>query len=186
MQQYWTQLDLNHVTKRGRKVYNFKCNICGGIYKNSSNTAFHCQNCLKKREHAKKHSYMNIIKAFGLVDGDEVPIEAVEPETIPPRKNNAAKSISKEHKSLIELFAEENIPFTQIETPAWENFIHTLKPGFIIPMKDQLRNLIIEYSHELTEKGLDDLRGCTCGLAVDGATLMSLHEYAFILFSKKA
>lgn len=154
-------------------MYNIKCNICSGIYKNSSNTAFHCQNCLKKREHAKKHSYMNIIKAFGLVYGDEVPIEAVEPETIPPSK-------------IMQQNQFQNIPFTHIETPAWDNFIHTLKPGFVIPMKDQLRNLIIEYSHELTEKGLDDLRGCTCGLAVDGATLMSLHEYAFILFSKKA
>lgn len=59
-----------------------------------------------------------------------------------------------------------------------------LNPGFIIPMKDQLRKLIIEHSKNVTEKGLSELQGFTCGLAVDGATLISLHVYAFILIYK--
>lgn len=112
MQQYWTLLDLNHVTKGGRKVYNYKCNICGGTYKNASNAADHCQRCLKKHEHVKKKNYMTVILAFGLNEGDEVPNEVVEPKVITPRKNGSDSSISKEHKALIELIAEHNIPFT--------------------------------------------------------------------------
>lgn len=183
MQQYWTLLDLNHVTKGGRKVYNYKCNICGGTYKNASNAADHCQRCLKKHEHVKKN-YMTVIQAFGLNEGDEVPNEVVEPKVITPRKNGSDSSISKDHKALIELIAEHNIPFTQLESDSWENFIHTLNPGFVIPMKDQLRKLILEHSENVTEKGLNDLRGYTCGLAVDGATLISLHIYAFVLVFK--
>lgn len=181
MQQYWTQLELDHVTKKGRNVYKFKCNICGCTYKNSSNAAAHCENCLKKHNHAKKYRYLTIIKAFGLEEGDEVPEDAIEPLEIQPRKNDCSGVISKEHRALIELIAEENIPYTQIESDSWENFIHMLNPGFVIPSKTLLRKLILDHSTNLFEKGLEDLRGCTCGLAVDGATLKSIHVYAFVL-----
>ena len=111
--------------------------------------------------------------------------EAVEPKLITVRENGSNSSISKKCKALIELIAEQKIPFTQLEKGApWENFIHTLNPGFVIPMKDQLRKLFIEHSQNATEKGLNDLRGYTCGLAVDGETLISLNNYVFVLVFK--
>ena len=122
---------------------------------------------------------MTILQAFGLEEGTTVPQEAVDPIIIYPKKDK--DNISLEHKALIELIAEMNIPYTQLESPAWENFIHTLNPGFIIPMKDFLRNLILEHSSNLLHQGIQDLQNHTCGLAIDGATLISLHIYGFVL-----
>lgn len=80
-------------------------------------------------------------KAFGLEEGTTIPQEAVDPVLIYPKKN--IENISLEHRGFIKFIAEMNIPYTQFESPAWENFIHTLNPAFVIPMKDFLRKLIL-------------------------------------------
>ena len=57
-------------------------------------------------------------------------------------KNRPNEPISKEHQCLIALIADLNIPYTQLEAPTWEKFIHILNPNFEIPHKDKLRELI--------------------------------------------
>ena len=74
-----------------------------------------------------------------------------------------------------------NIPYTQLNSRTWEGFIHTLNPGFKIPTSEKLRSLIIEYAEQCLDSGLKDFKGLPCWLAVDGATLMELHTYAYIL-----
>ena len=64
-----------------------------------------------------------------------MPEDAIEPHEIQPWKNECSGVISKEHRAIIELIAERNIPYTQVELDAWENFIHMLNPGFVIPSK---------------------------------------------------
>lgn len=51
-------------------------------------------------------------------------------------------------------------------------------------MKDQLWALILELSRSVLEKRTADIQRATCCFAVDRASLVSLHIYAFVLVYK--
>jgi hypothetical protein len=117
-----------------------------------------------------------------LVPKEEYSSSADVPHRIIPKPKQT--TLSPEHSRLVELIADNNIPFTQLESPAWAGFIHILNKDFVIPPRDQLRSLIIDYAAQITQEGLNDLRGEICGLAVDGAFLHTWHTYAFILIHR--
>lgn len=85
--------------------------------------------------------------------------------------------------SLIELICEMNIPYTQINSPVWVNFIETLNPNFQLPSQMKLRELICSYSDFLSEKSLIDLRNKITGIAIDGAAFLHKHLYAIIFIN---
>ena len=179
MQEYYTKLDVHHYNHKGKPVYSYKCNICNNKYINTNNAAAHCRECLKRKENAQAQRGFPILEAFHITP-EKVPEDAVTPVKITPRPFPDAP-ISMEHSALIELIADMNIPYTQLNSMSWEAFIHSLNPGFKIPSSEKLRDLIVEYSNQCLEEGLQDFKGLTCGLAVDGATLIALHTYAYIL-----
>lgn len=181
MTELWTRLNSysipNKGKRKGKKVFDFHCNICNRDYHNCTNAAAHVKSCQERFSNLKKVHCCNILEAFGQVDvqKEDFNFQFIFPKSKPNER------ISQEHQSLIELIADLNIPYTQFEAPAWERFIHSLNPKFEIPHKDKLRELIIEHASVLLFNGLEDLRGRICGLAVDGATLLNQHTYAYIL-----
>ena len=178
MQEHYTRLSVHHYNKKGKAVYSFKCHVCGNTYINSNNAAAHCALCLKRKIHAQNQRGYPILEAFHLVPED-VPEEVVTPMKISPKTID--QKLSMEHAALMDLIADMNIPYTQLNSKSWEGFIHTLNPGFKIPSSDKLRSLIIDYAQQQLDAGLYNFKGLTCGLAIDGATLIELHTYAFIL-----
>ena len=127
----------------------------------------------------KKQRAIPILQALRITPS-QLPEEAVTPVTV-KEHSEPGVPLSLEHQALVELIADMNIPYTQLESTTWENFIHTLNPGFKIPKKDKFREIIIEHANKLLEEGLRVFRGHLCGFAVDGATIFSEHTYAFIL-----
>lgn len=175
----YTRLGVNHHDKKGNAVFAYRCNICKGEFTNSNNACTHVRACRLNHANAMNQRAFPILRAFGITPS-QLPMEAVFPPHIDARSEPGAQ-LSHEHKALIELIADMNIPYTQLESPTWERFIHSLSPGFKIPKKDSLRMMIIEHSNNLLKESLSDCRGLTCGIAVDGATIFEYHTYAFIL-----
>jgi hypothetical protein len=79
------------------------------------------------------------------------------------------------------VIAEHDIPYTQLESDAWDEFIHSLNPDFHIPPREELRDLFIVYAQELLQEGIMDLRGEICGMSIDGAKILDWHCYVFVL-----
>ena len=175
----YTRLDIHHYNKKGKPVYAFKCHICGGKYTNYNNASAHVKACKLNHENHLHQRSFPIYKPFGIIP-EHIPIEAVTPVKIKPHSEPGAP-ISHEFKALIELIADMNIPYTQIDSPSWENFIHSLNPGVKVPKKDRIRLMIVEHSYALLKEGIKDCKGLTCGVSVDGATIFGNHTYAFIL-----
>ena len=183
MHDSWTRLETytipNKGKRKGMKVYDFHCNICNRDFQNCTNAAAHVKSCKERFSNFRRVQSFTIMNAFG-IEEDQISDECLNFQLIVP-KNHPREPISKEHQCLIELIADLNIPYTQLEAPSWEKFIHALNPNFELPKKDKLRELILEHASVLLYNGLEDLKGKTCGLAVDGATLMNRHTYAYIL-----
>lgn len=175
----YTRLGVDHYDKKGKPVYGFRCHICGGKYKNYNNANAHVAACRRHQENAIHQRAFPILKALGITP-DQLPLEAVLPPQVKPHPEPGA-SLSHEHQALVELIADLNIPYTQIEAPSWVNFVHALNPGVKLPKKDTLRRMIIEHANTLLDESLNDCTGMTCGVAVDGATIFGDHTYAFIL-----
>lgn len=179
MQEHYTRLSIDHYSKKGKPIYGFRCHICNHNYSNSNNAAAHCSSCLKRMENTKQQRAFPILEALH-INPPNLPEEAVEPVTVKSRTSPGGP-LSLEHKALVELIADMNIPYSQIESPTWEAFIHSLNPGIKIPKKDKLHDIIIDHGKNLVKEGIESFRGLMCGLAVDGATLLEWHTYAFIL-----
>ena len=175
----YTRLGIHHYDKKGKAVYAFQCNICKGKFTNYNNAAAHVSSCRISHANAIDQRAFPILQAFGITPA-QLPLEAVIPVKIKARSEPGAP-LSHEFEALLELFADMNIPYTQIESPSWEKFIHALNPGLKIPKKDTLRTMIIEHSSTLLKEGLNDVKGTICGVAVDGAKIFDNHTYAFIL-----
>ena len=105
----------------------------------------------------KKQRAIPILQALRITPS-QLPEEAVTPVTV-KEHSEPGVPLSLEHQALVELIADMNIPYTQLESTTWENFIHTLNPGFKIPNKDKFREIIIEHANELLEEGLRVFRG---------------------------
>ena len=63
----------------------------------------------------------------------------------------------------------------------FEIYLKKKCPEYKVPHKDKLHRILIKYSRQMVNKGLSQLSNKICGLAVDGATLLSHYAYAFIL-----
>ena len=150
MTELWTRLNSYSIPtkgkRKGKKVFDFHCNICNRDYHNCTNAAAHVKSCQERFSNLKKVHCCNILEAFGQVDvqKEDFNFQFIFPKSKPNER------ISQEHQSLIELIADLNIPYTQFEAPAWERFIHSLNPKFEIPHKDKLRELIIEHVPRLS------------------------------------
>ena len=129
----YTRLGVDHYNKKGKAIYGFQCHICNGKFKNSNNAAAHVKYCKRNHENACNQRAFPILSAFGITP-DQLPAEAVIPIKIKAHLEPGSP-ISIEFQSLIELIADMNIPYTQIESPSWEKFIHALNPGIKIPKK---------------------------------------------------
>ena len=176
--QYYQKLDFVSLTRKGKKIYRFKCLICNHVFSNHNNAASHISRCLKN--HAKAHNQTKL-NAYGI--GEDADDNQPPPVEEPPQVINSCKPLGPVDKALIELIAECNIPYTQVNTDPWVTFIHALNPTYNVPSNENLRENIISYSQQCIKEGLDELQKETCGLAIDGATLIHKHCYAFILVS---
>lgn len=63
-----------------------------------------------------------------VLEEDQISDECLNFQLIVP-KNHPSEAISKEIKCLIELIADLNILYTQLEAPSWEKFIHSYNPN---------------------------------------------------------
>ena len=129
----YTRLGIHHYDKKGKAVYAFQCNICKGKFTNYNNAAAHVSSCRISHANAIDQRAFPILQAFGITPA-QLPLEAVIPVKIKARSEPGAP-LSHEFEALLELFADMNIPYTQIESPSWEKFIHALNPGLKIPKK---------------------------------------------------
>ena len=173
--QYWEKLDLVSINKKEKPVYTFRCLICSHVYTNQNNAASHVAKCLKDH---KKQQNQTHLQSFGF--GGEPP-QPREEEPPPKQVVETAHPISDLDISLIELIADANIPYTAVNSTPWVEFLYKMNPQYHIPSNHKLRQMIIDHSQTTLDKGLKELKNSVCGLAVDGATLIHKHCYAFIL-----
>ena len=172
----YTILPQSRITRKGRSIFDYKCNICNKTFHDHTNATRHCKKCLAIQQSGSKQ--LTIEKSL------QIPMNSkktqVVPETIPDPEQPPPKlpvALSK----LVQLFASQNYAYTSINDPSWRGFIEALNPDFAIPSSRDFRNIIIQYSVILTHQGLTDLRDQVCGLAIDGATIRDSHFYAMIL-----
>ena len=180
--QYWTRLEYVSTNNKGNSVYKFKCNICGHIYNNHNNAASHVSSCLKKQ---KQLAGQTNLSSFGIgapphtSPSDDV----IQLQSQDDHEETVHFNCSPIDKALITLIADTNIPYTTINSTPWLEFLNTLNPNYQPPSKDKLRCMIIQQAKEDLQEGLRDFANSISGLAVDGATLMMKHCYAFILLN---
>ena len=179
MQQYYETLSISHIDKRGRKIYNYRCRICNQILTNSKNAAAHCRNCLKLRKALADQK--TIQESFGIAGTNRQADEEQQASENEAGKTSGNFVLTPEQEALIELISDMNIPYTQLCSPSWDKFIHTMRPDFIIPNKEQIREITIKYADKIVEDELEQLRGKIAAIAIDGATLASIHAYAIVL-----
>ena len=180
LRQYWEKLQYVKTNKKGKHVHKFRCLICQKIFTNHNNATSHVASCLKNHKEIESQTTLS---SYGIGAPPIAEVTQQIDSSITEHEPDQPVIISREISALIELIAEANIPYTQIANEAWVNFVHILNPNVELPSTDVLRNLIIQYSKEKLDEGLKDFKDSTCGMAVDGATLIQKHCYAFILIS---
>ena len=166
-------LDVNHVEKgTGRKIYNFQCSYCHGTFTNHKNAKEHIKKCkIAMTQSGPKTVTLDDFFKIDNKNEDESQIDSKE-------EKNEFDSFE---SSLMNLFAECNIPFSQIDHPAWQDFVHSINPDIELPCSQTFKSAFIEYSHSVLEESLNDMKDMVCGLAVDGTTFRKVHYYATIL-----
>ena len=179
LRKYWQKLEYVLTNKKGKHIHKFKCTICNKIYTNHNNANTHVCNCLKAH---KMQSDQSTLSSFGI--GTSTPSQQPQYQSELIEESNTTEEpicMSQRDIALIELIADANIPYTQINTQPWLDFIHTFCPDYKVPSGEMLRKMIIQHASHCLDTGLNEMKNEVCGIAVDGATLMSKHCYAFIL-----
>ena len=168
--------------RKGKHVHAFRCLICGRTYTNHNNANAHVCACLKQRT---TESAQSTLAAYGI--GTPVPssqpqqsLEQASSQEGTARKEEPIQ-MSKRDVALVELIADANIPYTQINTQPWLDFLSVFSPDYEVPSNETIRKMIKQHADDCLDKGLDEMKHEVCGVAVDGATLMAKHCYAFIL-----
>lgn len=183
----WKKVKLERVSN-GRKIYSYLCFYCKEIFNNHKNVRSHVIEC--KRVHLESEAQKNVPEDQRLIT-EFVTIEEIKDILKKhEEKENEEKKPKKEHYNettmrLIELIADMNIPYTQLEKPAWRNFVSSLDPRYKIPSTQQLHQLIIDYAKYTEERTLQELSGKVCGLCIDGTTYYSEHYYSLILVAER-
>ena len=148
-----------------RKIYRFQCNFCHEVFNNHKNAKKHTKKCKMKH---KKQKNMNgpIDQYFALVqktdhekEDDNEEIDFCEqfgyPDFVP---------------FLMNLIAECNIPFTQMDHPAWKEFIYSLNTDVSLPCSQTVKSAFLQYADSISQQSLQDMKNSICGIAVDGST----------------
>ena len=102
--QYYQKLDFVSLTRKGKKIYRFKCLICNHVFSNHNNAASHISRCLKN--HAKAHNQTKL-NAYGIgVDSNQ---DSVYPGYI-------VTSAIRDNSSLIEFYVQKYLEGTIEQT----------------------------------------------------------------------
>ena len=173
--EYWEKLDLVSMSKKGKPIYKFRCLLCNHTFINQNNAASHVARCLRCHQQEQKQTKLH---TFGI--GSDPPQHS-ESFVHQKEEDSHPLSMSPLDVALIELIADSNIPYTQLNSTPWVEFLRVFNPEYHIPSNQKLREMIIDYSKTSVQSGLVELKNQICGLAVDGATLINKHCYAFLL-----
>ena len=177
LRQHWKKLEYLKTNNRGKHIHRFQCLICHRTFQNHNNANTHVINCLKLHEQQQPQTQFSM---FGIGQSSSIHEE-------PPNQDDQQDEepiscqMSDKDIALVELIAECNLSYTQLNSPPWVNFISKLCPSYTIPTNEALRQMIIKHASDSLLEGLHEIRHQVCGLAVDGATLAAKHRYAFIL-----
>lgn len=178
--QYWQRLDYVTTNKKGNAVFKFKCLICGHVYMNHNNAASHVSKCLKN---TKEEESQTKLFSFGI--GSHPTGSTEDPSHLPEpiHEESERLTVSTIDEALIRLIAEANIPYTAINSDPWIEFLNAINPNYSVPPSETLRAMIISLAKDNLQDGLNDFKRKVCGMAIDGATLLSRHCYAFVLMN---
>lgn len=176
---HWTRVGLP-IKKGDREIYSFKCHICNNVFKNHRNAKAHCLQCLAQRRISDKQTTLDSLIITS--KDEEVHVEK-KTEIIEDIEPPIQEPLEKKTKALVELICDMNIPYTQLQSPSWNNFVKALCEDYKIPSSDEIKKAIIQYSKYICHHTLKDLKNMTVGLAIDGASFRKEHYYALILIS---
>ena len=180
---HWSKIGYPEI-KGGRAIYQYRCHICNRVFKRHRNAPAHCIQCIAQHSRCK---------AQRTLDSDIIhtPITREHSITVPIQNETTEENeevelftpvpVSAREKAIIELICDCNIPYTQLQSPSWDNLIKSFDSSYNLPSSDEIRKLIIQYSQYICHHTLKDLKGSTVGLAVDGASFRERHYYALIL-----
>ena len=172
--------------KGGRKISKYKCHLCNHIFKNHRNAPSHCLTCIASINKPKSQATIDSFVTHKTIETtpkeSEVVVQPKEEET-DETEIKYQIPLSKRDKAIVELICDLNIPYTQLQSPSWNNFVKSLDQTYDLPTSEEIRKKIIQYSDYICNHTLKDLKGLTVGLAVDGASLRKHHFYAFVLIA---
>ena len=176
---HFVLLGIDHIEKgTNRKIFKYQCVHCTHTFKNHKNAKEHLKNCPIYNGNGQ-----NITPKSTLDDYFQISKEKNEsPRVIEPPKEEAFQPFE---RALMNLFMECSYPYSEIERPAWQEFVNTLNTEFELPCIQTFKRAIIQYSEEIQEESLNDMKDTVCGLAVDGSTFRGSHYYATILIGPR-
>ena len=159
VQQGWRKLQPSDSVQE-RNIFAFQCLWCTKCFSNHKNVKQHFAHC--PALHPKDPKNRLISDFF----------------TAPAAEKAQDCKITQD---LITLIAVHNIPYTQLNSPIWKQFISDLNPDYVIPSTNTLNIRIKEYADFLENKSYQDLMGQEAGICIDGAGFNIEKYYAVVL-----
>lgn len=132
---YIEKLEYINRTKQ-RAIYSFKFKFCNKIFSNHNTAAKHISACLKA--HSNQESQRTLAN-FGITQPVPPPNQTTEDN--PSEEETFHTTLNKFDVALVELIADNNIPYTSLSPDSWENFLYVFSPDFQIPNKATLRKI---------------------------------------------
>ena len=172
--------------KGGRAIYKYKCHICNRIFKRHRNAHAHCLQCIMQHSKEKSQTTLDRLVMHDGIATIETDVQTtLDDDSYEEELSTIPTPLSHREKAIVELICDCNIPYTQLQSPSWNNFVKAFDEQYDLPASEEIRQIIIQYSQYICHHTLKDFKNTTVGLAVDGASFRQQHYYAMILVSSE-